>query len=84
MSSKLQEKLQEWGYQCFIMREGVLLDDELWVHPDTVEAYKNGTPNPKYVFVLKVKFLNEWSSTHTHRRYKKLCKKHLELLELCD
>lgn len=77
----MKKKLVENGYQCYIMAEHTLLDDELWVHPDTIKAHVEGSKNPKYIFVYKDKFLNEWSSTQIQRRYSKLSKKHIKVLE---
>lgn len=75
-----KKALIESGYNRYIMKEGCLLDDELWVHPDTISAYVSSTPNPKYIFVFKEKYVNDWSSTQSMRRYKKLCKKHIEII----
>jgi len=76
-----KKKLIESGYKCYIMRQGCLLDDELWVHPETISAYVSSTHNPKYIFVFKEKYVNDWSSTQSMRKYKKLCKKHLKVIE---
>lgn len=78
---KMKQKLVNNGYNCYIIEEHALLDDEIWVHPDTIQAYNNNTFNPKYIFVFKDKFLNAWSSTQTQRRYKKLNKKQIKFLE---
>lgn len=75
-----QRKLQENGYVRLVIQEHCLYDDEMWVHPDTIEAYVNGTRNPKWIYVYKDKYINEWSSTQTQRRYSKLCKWQLQLL----
>ena len=77
----LKKQLVDNGYECYITAEHVLLDDELWVHPDTIKAHIDGTRNPKYIFVFKDKFLNAWSSTQTKRKYKNLCKSHVQFLE---
>lgn len=77
---QMQRKLQENGYVRLVIQEHCLYDDEMWVHPDTIEAYVNGTHNPKWIYVYKDKYINEWSSTQTQRRYSKLCKWQLQLL----
>ena len=77
----MKKKLIENGYNCYIMEQHALLDDEIWIHPDTIQAYNNNTFNNKYIFIFKDKFLNEWSSTQTQRRYKKLNKKQIKFLE---
>ena len=76
----MRKKLQDNGYIRLVFRENCLYDDELWVHPDTIEAYINGTFNPKWIFVYKDKYLSAWSSTQTQRRYRKLCKWQLQVL----
>lgn len=76
-----KKKLIENNYMQFVTREGVLLDDELWIHPDTIKAYKDGTFNPKFIFIFKEKYLNEWSSMQTMKRFKKLAKAHVEYLK---
>lgn len=78
--NKQKKKLLENGYEMYIARQGCLVDDELWVHPETIQAHITNTHNPKYIFVFKEKYLNEWSSTQTMRRYKKLCKSHIKVL----
>lgn len=45
----------------------------------TVILYNNGLEISN--FVIKEIYLNEWSSTHTVRRYKELPKKYLDMLE---
>ena len=77
---QMQRKLQDNGYVRLVIQEHCLYDDELWVHPDTIEAYIEGTRNPKWIYVYKDKYINEWSSTQTQRRYSKLCKWQLQLL----
>lgn len=82
--AKQKQFLSDKGYTGYVTREGVLTDDELWIHPETIKAYNNGTPNPKYIFVFKEKYLNDWSSTQTMRRYRKLPKNAVKFLEkLC-
>ena len=76
-----KEKLYKNNYMRFITQEYVLLDDELWVHPDTIKAYKENTRNPKYIFFFKEKYLNAWSSTQTMRRYSKLTKWQIKYLQ---
>lgn len=39
----MRRKLQNNGYIRLVIRENCLYDDELWVHPDTIEAYIDGT-----------------------------------------
>ena len=77
----MKKKLIENNYHRFITEQHTLLDDELWVHEDTIKAYINNTRNPKYIFVFKDKFLNEWSSTQTMRRKSKLSKSDIKFLE---
>lgn len=79
-----KKKLLENNYMRFVTREGVLLDDELWVHPDTITAHKNGTQNTKYIFVFTEKYLNDWSSTQSMKRFKKLAKTHIKFLDSVD
>ena len=81
MSTLAQQKLIDNGYQCYTIAEHALLDDELWVHQDTIDAYINNEFNPKYIYIFKDVYLNEWSSTHSIRKYKKLPKKYIKLLE---
>ena len=76
----MRKKLQDNGYIRMVFQENCLYDDELWVHLDTIEAHLKGTHNPKWIFVYRDKFLNEWSSTQTQRRYRKLCKWQLQVL----
>ena len=76
-----KKKLVNNNYMRFITQEYVLLDDELWIHPDTIEAYKNNTRNPKYIFFFKEKYLNDWSSTQIMRRYIKLTKWQIKYLQ---
>ena len=76
----MRKKLKDNGYIGLIIRENCLYDDELWVHPDTIKAYIEGTRNPKWIFVYEDKYLNAWSSTQTQHRYSKLCKWQLQLL----
>lgn len=45
----------------------------------TVILYSNGTKY--YNYIVKEIYLNEWSSTHTVRRYSKLPKKYMKVLE---
>lgn len=78
--SSVKKKLLENEYKMYIVRQGCLLNDELWVHPDTIHAHITDTHNPRYIFVFKEKYLNDWSSTQTMRRYKKLCKSHIKVL----
>ena len=78
---EMRKKLQGSGFYRVVFQENCLYDDELWVHPETIEAYLNGTRNPKWIFVYRDKFLNAWSSTQTQRRYRKLCKWQIEVLE---
>lgn len=78
--SNQKKKLVDNGYEMYIVRQGCLLDDELWIHPDTIQAYITNTHNPKYIFIFKEKYLSGWSSTQTMRRYKKLCKSHIKML----
>ena len=78
---EMRKKLHDNNYIRLVFQENCLYDDELWVHPDTIEAYINGTRNPKYIFVYKDKYLNAWSSTQTQHRYKKLCKWQIQVLE---
>ena len=80
----MKKKLVENGYMHFITKEYVLLDDELWVHPDTIKAYQEGKHNPKYIFFYKEKYLNDWSSTQVQRRYSKLNKWQVEFLKSID
>lgn len=80
----MKKKLKDNGYMCFITQEGCLLDNELWVHPDTIEALKGNKHNPKYIFTYTEKYLNEWSSTQTQRRYAKLNKKQIKFLQSID
>ena len=75
-----KKKLIENGYRRYITQQGCLWDDELWVHPDTIKAYKEGTRNPKYIFTYKEKYLNEWSSTQIQRRSSKLSKAQIKFL----
>ena len=81
MTNEMKQKLLDNNYSMFILREGSLLDDEIWVHPSTIEATLNNKPNNKYIFVFKEMYLNEWSSTQTMRRYKKLNKKQINFLQ---
>ena len=34
----MRKKLKDNGYIRLVIRENCLYDDELWVHPDTIEA----------------------------------------------
>ena len=79
--AEMKQKLRDNNYSRFIFREGVLLDDELWVHPATIEALLNNKPNNKYIFVFKEVYLNEWSSTQTMRRSKELNKEQVKFLQ---
>ena len=76
----MRKKLYDNNYIRLVFQENCLYDDELWVHPDTIKTYIEGTRNPKYIFVYKDKFLNEWSSTQTQRKYSKLCKWQVQVL----
>jgi hypothetical protein len=76
----MRKKLYDNNYIRLVFQENCLYDDELWVHPDTIKAYIEGTHNPKYIFVYKDKYLNAWSSTQTQRRYSKLCQWQIQVL----
>ena len=80
----MKKKLRDNGYMHFITEEGCLLDNELWVHPDTIEALKDNRHNPKYIFTYTEKYLNDWSSTQIQRRYKKLNKTQIKFLQSID
>lgn len=69
------------GYLHFVTRVGVLQDDELYIHPDTIKAHEENAFNTKRIYVFKCKPLNAWSSTQTVRTYRKLCKCHIKILE---
>lgn len=77
----MRKKLVDNGYIRIIFATHCLYDDELWVHPDTIKAYKNNSRNPKFIFVYKDRYLNAWSSTQTQRKYKNLCDWQLKLLK---
>ena len=81
MTTEQQQDLINAGYNCYVLEEHALLDDELWVHPDTIQAYMDNTFNPKYIFTFKDVYLNEWSSTYSIRRNKKLNKKQIKFLK---
>ena len=67
--AEMKQKLRDNNYSRFIFREGVLLDDELWVHPATIEALLNNKPN------------NKWSSTQTMRRSNELNTEQVKFLQ---
>lgn len=77
----IKKKLIENNYTCYITQEGCLLDDELWIHEDTINAYITNTKNPKYIFVFKSRVLNAWSSTQDMRKKSKLSKADIKFLE---
>ena len=79
--NSIKKKLIENNYLCYITEQHTLLDDELWIHEDTIKAYIDNTRNPKYIFVFKDKFLNAWSSTQIMHRKSKLSRSDIKFLE---
>lgn len=77
----LIKKLQDEGFIRFKIREGCLLDDVFYIHPSTIEAHKNGTSNPKWIFVFKEVPTGSQSSRYTVIRHKKVKKYMLKFLE---
>lgn len=77
----LIKKLQGDGFIRFKIRTGCLLDDMLYIHPLTIDAYKDGTHNPKWIFVFKEVPTGSQSSRYTVIRHKKVKKYMLKFLE---
>lgn len=68
------------GYEYYMIRENVVSEDAILVHPDTIKALQNNTKNTKYVFIIKHTYANEWSDHCNIRKYKKLAKKYYKYI----
>ena len=77
----LIKRLNEDGYHRFKIREGCLLDDMLYIHPSTLEAYRNGTSNPKWIFVFREEYVGSQSSRYKIVRQRNIKKYMLKVLE---
>lgn len=74
--SDYTQNLLKNGFYKFTVKEGVLNDTELYVHPETIKAVQAGERNPKFLVLVTPHFLNEWQNCFTIRKFRKIPEKY--------